>query len=731
MRTRQTKTRQAVTLMFVSVMCLAVFVPAALADGGDRYHNTYRKDFIMDAAWRVIDETTAIPLTIILKDCDSDDIRDLHWIRCWDVTSGSVLLWDHDFGDETIGNDPYESNYWTYITTVTEGHPSLPNDTLLTPSNLGYGPGDAIQLKVSVYYRDDIFNYTESRYLRVHVGRGPFPRPDGWYGGDTHYHTMYTNNTAEFGAPLPAVVMSAKAMGLHWMTTSDHSCDLDETGDGAFSYATTHWEYTIQDQSGSNTVYRDNTTIGTTWDVLGDEVAMFDSPEFRLERAVELNAASVDGDSYQKTLHSLVMNEAYIDSPLSGALGERPVTPSLPDALAQITGTGFMYAAHPLSDMSAEWGGIDWTINGTVWGDEDYVTALGFEAFRGFQAFNTRPTRYSSDQNNPWSDFDAGVQPGDPYPNELLAGVATWDYYLRENLSPVRKIFFAGGSDAHGDLNYSSYLSLDSYATDNAMGKVQTVVRVAGAGHGPGNLPPMSELHAAYRAGRSVVTDGPFIEIGIDRNEDGDFDDEGDVGIGGDASGSAAESWPLTVRWISNADFGEIVSVQLLVGDGSSTTTFHSLDPCATGEGYAGERTVELSSYGFDGQRYVRAECLTDRGDDEFRAYTNPIWLFFDTTSVTEAEIPARLSLALRSNPFCGSADVILTLPSAGDATLDVFDIAGRRVVTLRHLGSDAGTSCVTWDGRNESGRRVGPGVYFLRLTHDGRSVTAKGVLLR
>ncbi len=715
--------------LLCAIATMTALHPAAMADG-DRYDNTFRKDFMMDAPWRVVDADTAIPLTIVLKDCDTDDIRELHWIRCWDETSGSVLLWDHDFGDETIGDDAYEASFWTYITTVTEGHSSLPDGTPLTPANLGYGPGDHINLKVSIYYKDNIFNYTETRHLRVHVGRGPFPRPSGWYGGDTHFHTMYTNNTAEYGAPLPAVALTAKAMGLDWMTTTDHSCDIDETGDGSFSYATTHWEYTIQNESGISTVYRDNSSIGTTWDVLGDEIAALDSQDFRLKRAVELNVASVDADSWQKTLHSVVVNDAYISSPLSGALGERPVTPSLTGGLSQISGSGFMYAAHPLSDLSAEWGGIDWTVNGALWGDEDYAAALGYDAFRGLEAFNTRATLYSSDQNDPWSDFDAGDTPSNPHPNELLAGVALWDQYLRANLSPVRKIFLAGGSDAHGDFNYSSYLSLDSYATDNAIGKVQTVVHVPGS-YGPGDLPPVSDLMAAYRAGRSVVTDGPFLEIGIDANDDGDFDDEGDVGIGGDASGSAAVAWPLTVRWASTADFGEIVSLKLLVSDDSATTTFYTLDPSASADGYGGERTVDLSTYGFEGQVYVRAECTTDRGDDTFRAYTNPLWLYFDTTSVAEDEVPSRLGLSLRSNPFRGSAGLVLALPAAGPATLEIFDVVGRRVMSLREAAEDAGVREVSWDGTDDAGRRVAPGVYFMRLTQNGESVTSKAVLLR
>ena len=164
--------------LVAALTIVACVAPAAQAD--ERYDNSFMKDFVMDAPWRVTDADTAIPLTIILKDCDTDDVRELHWIRCWDVTSGEVMLWDHDFGDETIGDDASESNFWTYITTVTEGHPSLPNGTLLTPANLGYSAGDDINLKVSIYYRDDWFNYTETRYLRVRVGHSPYPWPEDW-----------------------------------------------------------------------------------------------------------------------------------------------------------------------------------------------------------------------------------------------------------------------------------------------------------------------------------------------------------------------------------------------------------------------------------------------------------------------------------------------------------------------------------------------------------------------
>ncbi len=718
----------ALTVLLVAASA-ATLLPSA-ASAQDRYDNTWMKDFMMDAPWRVKDVSTAIPLTIILKDCDTDDIRELHWIRCWDVTSGEVILWDHDFGDEQLGDDAYEHNFWTYITTVTEGHPSLPDGTLLTPANLGYTAGDAIQLKVSVYYKDDWFNYTETRYLRVHVAPAAYPWPDGWYGGDTHYHTLYTNNIAEYGAPVPAVAMTGEAMGLSWLTATDHSCDLDETGDGSFSYATTHWEYTIQDEGGTTTTYRDNTSFGSSWNALGDDIAQVDSPDFRMYRGVEINLASIDGDTYDKTLHCLFYNDAYISSPHSGALGERPVSPSLPDGLGQIAGGGFAYAAHPMSDLGGEWGGIDWTVNGAMWGDEDLDYAVGHERFSGLEAFNTRQTRFSSDQMNPWADFDAGETPGDPYPQELLEGITAWDELIVANLDPLEKTFLAGGSDAHGDFNYAPTLSLDNYATDNAIGKVQTVAYVPGP-YGPGSLPPMSEILAAYRAGHTVVTDGPFVTLGVDATGDYDLDDPDDLIVGESGTWDANFPTPLILTWASTTEFGRLAEVKLIGIDSGGTSTLALFDPRATGQGFGGTSVIEFPAESFSGMRAFRVECSTGTTGDDYRAYANPVWVDFDATEVAEEDGETKLSLAARANPSVGSSVLSFTLPSAGTVELSIYDARGRLVRELVGDALPGGEHEVVWNGMNDAGVGVASGVYFTRLRYGIESATARLVLLR
>ncbi len=713
------------------LICIALLLLSTAVPASDKYENTLAKDFIMDAPWRVIDAQTPIPLTVILKDCDVDDIRDLHWIRAWDVTAGSTLIWNHDYGDETIGNDASEDNYWTWITKVTEGHPSLPNGTLLTPANLGYGAGDAIQIEVQVYYRDDWFNYTESRTLRVHVGSGPFPWPDDWFGGDTHYHTMFTNNIYEWGAPLPAVRETAVAMGLHWLTATDHSCDLDETGDGDYSYATGQWEWTLQDETGIHTTYRDVVAEGGAWGALGVDAALLSDSDFRLHRGVEINLASVDGDSWEKTLHCLFYDGPYVHSPDSGAPGERPVSPSVTGGLDALGG-GFAYAAHPIDDLSAEVLGYDWGINGAVWGDEDLVAALTRPSFRGVEVFNTRRTVYSTDQYDPWSDFDAGNPSDDPYPNGLLTGIALWDDLLQTDLASgsPRKLFLSGGSDAHGDFNFSSHMSVDDYADDNAMGKVQTVVYVPGARSG--EVPPTVDLLAAFTAGRSVVTDGPFLEIGLDGDNDGDWYDANDTAIGGDVLAHPDHPGTLRLRWASLPEFGEIASVTVWLLEPGNKISLLSLAPSGQGQGLAGNASLDLAGVLPLGWCALRAECVTTDGDAGHRAYTNPIWLNLDT-NVAVGEAPAAaFNLAVYPNPGNPRAEIRFTLDAAAPVDVTVWSTAGRRVRSLAAgLAYEPGTHTLVWDGRDDAGRSASSGAYLVRITSAGRTVSRKLSLVR
>ncbi len=721
--------------ILLALMTLLIWVPNTPAHPDPtevRYENTLAKDFIMDAPWRVIDENTPIPVTIIIKDSDADDVRDLHWIRIWDETAGETLLWDHDFQDEELGDDASEHNFWTYITKVTENHGSLTDGTALTPANLGYSGGDIIALKVSIYYRDDWFNYTETRHLRVFVGSGPFPWPEDWFGGDVHYHTMYTNNIYEYGAPLPAVKETALALGLNWLTTTDHSCDLDETGDGTYSYATRQWEYTLQDVTGTTTHYRDVAAAGSSWNGLGNDVVELDSPEFRLFRGVELNMASVDPATLGKTLHCLVYNDQYIHSPDSGAPGERPVSPDIDLALAQIQDQGFAYCAHPLDDLGSEFLGMDFGANGTQWGQSNITQALTHEVFRGLQIFNTRRTVTSNDQNNPWSDFAAGVAVDDPYPEALLAGIDLWDGFLASEIADLnlQKLFISGGSDAHGDFNYSSHMGVDDYAEDNGIGKVQTVALVPGNWTRQ-NLPPMADLMASYRAGHTIVTDGPFLEIGVDTDGDGQWYGPDDLIIGDDGVLSPTSGATVHLRWASLPEFGLVSSVRLMAVDATGT---RELAAVPAPNPYNGTTSYALTGFDLPDLFALRAELVTEDGLAGHRAYTNPIWIVFNSlVPVSDGSLPDKQTrLRNTPNPFNPRTRIQFYLGEETTVRLNIYASNGSLVrQLLAGVSLVRGEHGVIWDGCDNSGQALPSGVYLYRVTTATGEQSGKMSLVR
>jgi hypothetical protein len=81
-------------------------------------------------------------------------------------------------------------------------------------------------------------------------------------------------------------------------------------------------------------------------------------------------------------------------------------------------------------------------------------------------------------------------------------------------------------------------------------------------------------------------------------------------------------------------------------------------------------------------------------------------------------------SLSMRgANPFVTSADLTFRLDRPSPATVRILDVQGREVTTLMNEPRDTGVHVVRWDGRDEDGRKVPAGVYFISVeTYAGQS---------
>ena len=72
-----------------------------------------------------------------------------------------------------------------------------------------------------------------------------------------------------------------------------------------------------------------------------------------------------------------------------------------------------------------------------------------------------------------------------------------------------------------------------------------------------------------------------------------------------------------------------------------------------------------------------------------------------------------------------------LELPMAGEARLEVFDLAGRRVAEVHRARLDAGRHTLRWDGRGDAGDALAPGVYLARASAGGASAITRVVRVR
>ena len=101
-------------------------------------------------------------------------------------------------------------------------------------------------------------------------------------------------------------------------------------------------------------------------------------------------------------------------------------------------------------------------------------------------------------------------------------------------------------------------------------------------------------------------------------------------------------------------------------------------------------------------------------GTDLYAARNDGLFLRSTATvSVPPAGARAGLRLALAgAQPVVGDVHVRFDMPEAGDATLEVFDLAGRRAARLVQPSLSAGPHEVAWSARD-----LAPGVYAVRLT--------------
>ena len=170
-----------------------------------------------------------------------------------------------------------------------------------------------------------------------------------------------------------------------------------------------------------------------------------------------------------------------------------------------------------------------------------------------------------------------------------------------------------------------------------------------------------------------------------------------------------ASADPGHVRLMWYAGRGGVLATLYRRGPGTTWSALERLE--SDGTGRIVYEDLEVSP----GARYGYRLGMLDFGREQFRGET---W-------VDVPQAPQFTLMGIRRNP-ASDLTVTFSLPDASPARLEAFDLAGRRVFS-RHVGAlGSGTHTVRLDDEAPP-----PGVYVLRLTRGGQTLTSRAVITR
>jgi hypothetical protein len=101
-------------------------------------------------------------------------------------------------------------------------------------------------------------------------------------------------------------------------------------------------------------------------------------------------------------------------------------------------------------------------------------------------------------------------------------------------------------------------------------------------------------------------------------------------------------------------------------------------------------------------------------------------------TDVAGGDLPAKYALFQNTpNPFNPRTTIKFALPAAGQVSLAIYGVDGRRVASLQDGHMTAGVHEVIWDGTDGTGREVSSGVYYCRIKAGDFTETRPMLLVR
>lgn len=101
------------------------------------------------------------------------------------------------------------------------------------------------------------------------------------------------------------------------------------------------------------------------------------------------------------------------------------------------------------------------------------------------------------------------------------------------------------------------------------------------------------------------------------------------------------------------------------------------------------------------------------------------------SAATTTTAKSAQLETKNYPNPFSGKTTIEFTLEEHKQVNITIFDMDGTQIKTLVNQNYQPGKYTLPWDGTNDQGAKLTPGVYFYVLKTDNKSISKKMIYAR
>jgi len=141
--------------------------------------------------------------------------------------------------------------------------------------------------------------------------------------------------------------------------------------------------------------------------------------------------------------------------------------------------------------------------------------------------------------------------------------------------------------------------------------------------------------------------------------------------------------------------------------------------------------TFDLSNYPGGSFNVWFDVTYEDECGNKYHVRLDPEFNLNESSSENEVPVASYRLDQNYPNPFNPTTNIYYQIPTAGIVDLKVYDVSGRLVRTLINGFKEKGLYSVSWDGKDEFGRDVASGVYFLRMRAGDFDKTRRMILLR